>query len=260
MTLRNMPIMLMRLSEYLYVQREGSCSMSPCHGCHSGCCRAFAVPISGADILRIEQSLQRSMETFIHRWEDPDDLIACGTAPHFFFEDQPDLPFTICLKPEASQTFRKVTRCHFLREEAPTKEHPLGTAHCGIYDQRPLTCRVFPTKLSASGMLAELHAIPEHGRLSDPHPAYGLCSTPWHVEDIEPVSAVQDLVLIHFEMRFFQYVAESWNRRRESWELFPEFLRLVYQNRVVPEAATEAQPEETPAILKFSEAARSRAA
>jgi len=200
------------------------------------------------------------MEDFIHRWEDPDSQISCGMAPQFFFEDQPDLPFVICLKPETSQTFRKITRCHFLLEEPPTREHPLGTAHCGIYEQRPLTCRVFPTRLSESGMLAELHAIPEHGRMSDLHPAYGLCATAWHVEDIAPLSAVQDLVLIHFEMRFFQYVAESWNRRRESWDLFPDFLRLVYQNRVVPESHRETQAEQPPAILKFSEASHARAA
>ncbi|MBI1345405.1 YkgJ family cysteine cluster protein [bacterium] len=234
--------------------------MSPCQGCHSGCCRAFAVPVTGADLIQMEHQLRQPMESFIHRWEDPNGMIACETAPHFYFEDQPGLPYTICLKPEVSATFRNVTRCHFLVEQPPTPDRPLGTAQCGIYGQRPLVCRIFPTKLSETGMLAELHGIPEHGRPSDPHPAYGLCSTPWNVADVEPVAAVQDLVLIHFEMKFFRQVAASWNRRPQSWSVWPDFLRLVYQNRVIPETAAQECEEPLPAILKFSEATRSRAA
>ena len=30
--------------------------MSQCLDCHAGCCRSFAVPITGADVLRIERS------------------------------------------------------------------------------------------------------------------------------------------------------------------------------------------------------------
>lgn len=233
--------------------------MSPCHGCHSGCCRAFAVPVSGADILRIERAHHVPMEAFIHRWEDPEDAISSGVAPHFYFEDQPDFPFTICLKPEVSQTFKKATRCHFLVEEPPTKDHPWGMAHCSIYEHRPLTCRVFPTKLSESGMVAEIHSIPENGRPSDTQPAYNLCPTTWVAADIEPISALQDLVLIRFEMQFFAHVAAAWNRRRQSWSVFPEFLRLVYENRVVLSDVQEIDAAH-PEILKFKPAVRSRAA
>ena len=64
--------------------------MSPCEDCHAGCCRSFAVPVSGADIMRIENGLGLSFWDFVCRWEDPDGRIALNYAPHFFFEDEPE--------------------------------------------------------------------------------------------------------------------------------------------------------------------------
>ena len=216
--------------------------MSPCTNCHSGCCRSFAVPITGADVLRIEQELDLEFAQFACRWEDRDGKIACDFAPHFFFADEPETPFVICLRHEASAVFRKTTRCGFLKEEAPSAEFPLGRAHCGIYDQRPSACRCFPTKLSRSGQLAELHQIPAHGRADSNHAAYSLCSRPWEPGDISPVTALQDLVITQFEMQFFDRVATIWNRALLEFELFPDFLREVYQNRVV--VAADAVAEE----------------
>lgn len=210
-------------------------SMSPCQDCHSGCCRAFAIPVTGADLIRIEGEMGHGFFEVACRWEDRDNAISCGVVPHFHFADEPETPFAICLKHEASSIFRRTTRCHFLVESPPDGRHPLGTAHCGAYASRPLVCRVYPTKLAEGGMHAELHEVPPHGRPNEPHPIYSLCQRPWTISDIDAITAVQDLVLMQFELRFFQQVAAVWNRYVSEFEVFPDFLKEVYRSRVVYE-------------------------
>jgi Fe-S-cluster containining protein len=221
--------------------------MSPCQGCHAGCCRSFAIPVTGADILQIEQQLGLDFDQFACRWADPHGEIACGVAPHFYFADEPATPFTIALQHSASRLFTKTTKCHFLVEGSPTAESPLGVSHCSIYHQRPLACRVFPTKLDRLGEVAELHSIPPYGRPSDPHPIYNLCPRPWEPTDVDPIATVQNLILIRFEYQFFEKVARIWNAALPEYELFPTFLREVYRHRVVTTADTPDQ--DLPATL-----------
>jgi Fe-S-cluster containining protein len=206
--------------------------MSPCAGCHAGCCRAFAVPVTGADILRIERELGWSFWDFVCRWEDRDGAIAGEMAPQFYFDDEPETPFAICLLQNASRNFPATSKCRFLMEEPPTKEHPLGTAQCGIYGVRPGTCRAFPTRFHPSGLLVSLHEVPERGRPAEQGEAYRLCPRPWEPAEVDPISAPQDLVVLRYEMQFFAHVAEVWNQSPGLWADFPEFLRLVYANRV----------------------------
>lgn len=205
--------------------------MSPCESCHAGCCRSFAVPVTGADILRIERDCGVRFEEFVCRWEDPDGTIARDRAPHFRFSDAPQTQFLICLKHEASDLFPGTTRCRFLREDPPDTRHPLGRARCGIYDSRPGACRTFPAKLNRTGELAILADVPLRGRAGE-HPAYELCPRRWETTDLDPIDAVQELVVARFEMDFFAQLAELWNRRPRAWEAFPPFLRLAYAGRV----------------------------
>lgn len=227
-------------------------SMSPCIGCQAGCCRSFAVPVTGADLYRLRDEQGLEFAEVACRWEDREGLIASGTAPHFFFADEPQTPFVICLRHEASETFPDVTRCRFLVESDPA----VTGSYCGIYNQRPLACRTFPTKLHASGLLAEVHSIPASGRANDPNPAFKLCSRPWRADEIHPIESLQNLVLIRFEMQFFQQVADVWNQTRGDFELFPDFLHEVYSRRVIapqtqtgnnatPAAATRKQDGKT---------------
>jgi len=210
------------------------------------------VPVTGADIGRMERALQLDFWEFICRWEDRDGAISAGVVPQFRFDDDAEIPYVICLLHEPSQTFPQTTKCRFLVEQPPIPESPLGRATCGIYDARPSSCRVFPTRLSESGSLAVLHDVPPHGRPSDPSPAFKLCPRPWDVGEVDPVAAVQDLIVVQFELRFFRQVANLWNRSPGSWADFPEFLRLVYTNRVRPQPpADETELPSSRSILKF---------
>lgn len=226
--------------------------MSPCQTCHAGCCRSFAVPVTGADILRIERDLGLCFWDFACRWADPHDIIARNSAPHFHFSDEPQTRFVICLMHAKSEFLSGTTKCRFLTEGAPDAEHPIGMARCGIYASRPATCRTFPTKLNDTGDLTIIHDVPERGRTQD-HPAYHLCPRQWEPSDLDPLDSMQNLVVARSEMIFFTQVSQVWNLCPRPWSLFPEFLRLVYARRVVREAVAEDEvvEDEAPATIKF---------
>ncbi len=221
--------------------------MSPCEGCHAGCCRSFAVPVTGADILRIQRAYNLSFWDFMCRWEDPEGNIARNYAPHFYFPDDPQTPFVLCLMHAASSLFPETSRCRFLVEEPPTAESPLGTAHCGIYEDRPSACQVFPAKFNETNELAVIYDVPPRGRQPNPHPAYELCPRSWEPEDFDSLELLPALAVAKFEMEFFHQLALLWNRQPRSWAVFPEFLELVYARRILPKPAED----EAPHILPF---------
>jgi Fe-S-cluster containining protein len=191
------------------------------------------VPITGADVLRIEREEGREFSDFACRWADPEGRVGRRMAPHFFFADEPRTPFVICLRHGASATHPGTTKCGFLVEEPATTARPLGTARCGIYANRPMACRSFPMKLNATGELTVLYDVPPRGRTDDDHPAYALCPRPWRPGEVDPLQGPQDLAVAKFEMEFFRTVALAWNRVPRAFEDFPAFLRLIYLNRVL---------------------------
>lgn len=209
--------------------------MTLCSGCHSGCCRSFAVPTTGADILRIERNLGLDFWQFVCRWEDHDGSIALKYAPHFHFADEPETPWVICLMQNESQFFPGTTKCQFLKETAPDENSTLGTAVCGIYDDRPSACRAFPTRFNETADLVVIHDVPARGKPLNANPIYTLCPRPWTKEDVDPIQSAQDLAVAKHEMTFFHALAQQWNQRPQEWELFPHFLRLVYDARIVEE-------------------------
>lgn len=216
----------------------GDC-MGPCATCHAGCCRSFAVPITGADVLRIEREVGTPFGDFACRWADPNGKVARGFAPHLHFDDEPSTPFVLCLQHVPSEGHVGTTMCRFLVEGAPDSETPLGISNCGIYGSRPMTCRNFPLKFNSTGELAILHDVPQRGRKGD-HPAYSLCPRPWTSDDVDALTAPQDLAIAKFEWEFFRTLARVWNQAPRSFAEFPEFLRLVYRNRVLEGHAAES--------------------
>jgi len=210
----------------------GQAESTPCDDCHGGCCRSFAVAINGADIWRIERDLKLSFWDFVCRWEDPEGQIAQKYAPHFFFQEEPNTPFVICLTHERSHFLPGSSKCRFLREGQPDAEHPLGVGRCGIYHSRPGTCRVFPTKFNPTRELAMIVDVPLEAAESE-HPAYNLCPRAWETSDLDPINTLEHLSYADFEMQFFHKVAALWNRRPGSWTIFPDFLKLVYSERII---------------------------
>lgn len=205
--------------------------MSLCSNCHAGCCRSFAVPITGADLLRLERSTGRDFWSIACRWADPEGTIAGRYAPHFRFADEPATPFVICLKHVESAQHPGTEKCVFLEESAPDAEAPLGRGGCGVYADRPSACRAFPTKFAPDGELTVLYDVPARGRDGD-HPVHTLCPREWTVDDVDPIQAPADLAVARFEMDFFRSIAAIWNRAPRQFEVLPDFLRMVYARRV----------------------------
>ena len=194
--------------------------------------------------MRIEQGLGLSFWDFVCRWEDPEGRIALNYAPHFIFEDEPETKFVISLMHQESEFFKGTTRCRFLTEGSPDAEHPLGQARCGIYNFRPAACRVFPTKFDPANELAVIQDIPQRSRDVNDE-IYDLCPRPWEPEDLDSVRPLHDLVIARYEMQFFCSIAERWNRNPRPWDVFPDFLRLVYSRRVVRQDEL-SQQDQTP--------------
>lgn len=217
--------------------------MSPCSSCHAGCCRSFAVPVTGADVLRIEREVSLPFEQIACRWADPDGKISRGEAPQLYFDDDPQLSYVLCLQHETSAFHAGTTKCRFLVEGRPSQDNPLGEARCGIYPSRPSACRVFPTKFNSTSELVVLHDVPAHGR-NDANPVYALCPRPWRSDEIDPLQMPQDLAVAKYEWEFFRTVARAWNRRPRPFAAFGEFLHVAYANRVLngPETALDARP------------------
>ena len=208
------------------------------------------MPLTGADILRIERDLGLTFEDFVCRWADPDGKIARHHAPRFRFSDEPHTPFVICLRHTSSVFLPGTTKCRFLTEGAPDPDHLLGQARCAIYGSRPGACRTFPLRLNETAELAVIHDVPERGR-PGPHPAYSLCPRPWEPTDVDPLQTPQDLVVARYEMAFFSQLADLWNREPRAWNIFPDFVRLAYSQRVLPHSRHAEWAEETSPTLKF---------
>ena len=225
---------------------------TPCDGCHAGCCRSFAVPISGADAMRLEAAGHDFWE-FAARWADASGAIANGYAPHLHFADDPGTPYVLGLLHVESRVFPGTPKCRFLSETDPTDARPLGEGGCGAYDERPAACRVFPKKLDDRGELVQLMVVPQKGR--EGSEAFNLCPRAWTADDVDPVEAPGEIVAAEFEMGFFAKVAALWNRSPGEWAALPAFLRGVYGRRVKPAEPAGVIPtveqEADPVILKF---------
>lgn len=197
---------------------------SPCAGCHAGCCRAYAVPLTGRDIFRITSELKLPFWRFVCRWADHSASISQGIAPHFHFDDDPATPYVIGLLQNESRTFPGTRKCVFLDETTPAGSAPRG--RCSIYAHRPIACRVFPARLDDQGGLAVHTEFEPPGDRE--HAAYALCARSWTVADLDPVESLSNLQECSAEMDLFHQVAARWNDEPGPWPLFPQFLEFIY--------------------------------
>ena len=125
----------------------------------------------------------------------------------------------------------------------PDEEYPKGLGRCGIYQERPQTCRCFPAKLNDSNELAILYDIPSNGR--DGEPAYDLCSRQWNASDLNPNETIQSLIIARYEMTFFSKIAMIWNQTPGEWNDFPEFIDRIYSNRIISEPRQNTPSQST---------------
>lgn len=197
---------------------------SPCASCSASCCREYAVPLTGADIARIIAERSVDFWDFVCRWEDRDGLISRGIVPQFHFEDEPDTPFVIGLRPVESRQRPGTRMCCFL-EEGSDGEPCGGSACCGVYESRPIVCRVFPFHRDSAGRVGVQPGVERGTAASDGRPS--LCPSRWNLAEEQCEQVGDDLDRCRDEIALLGLLAARWNRRPGPWELFPEFLRIV---------------------------------
>jgi Fe-S-cluster containining protein len=200
---------------------------TPCGGCHAGCCRAYALPLTGRDIFRIVTELKVPFWKFVCRWVDPSCAISRGVAPHFFFDDDRRTPYVIGLLQTESRPFPGTHKCVFLEETDPVGKLERGSGRCSIYEHRPGACRIFPARVDEAGAL-EVYAVRDRAA-ELAHAVYELCPRPWSVSDLDPVVALEDLRECTDEMELFHAIALRWNDQPGPWPFFPDFLELIYR-------------------------------
>ncbi len=105
--------------------------------------------------------------------------------------------------------------------------------------------------LNDTGELAIIYDIPSTAR-AETHPVYQLCPRQWKTDDLDPVQQIQDLVVATYEMNFFHQLADSWNAQPGAWKLFPDFLHMVYANRLRPSAASPDCKDPEQVTIKFA--------
>lgn len=205
---------------------DSSVAVSPCEGCHAGCCRAFSVPITLGDIFRIATERRLDFWDFVARWADESGAISRGYAPQFFFEDDPETPFVIGLLHADSVAFPGTTCCSFLKESVDDSGRVTG--QCSIYESRPDACRLFPAVTDRTGD-TRLHDVPEFGR-PDQNEAFRLCPTEWSIEHIDLDAHCDATDRCQSEMELMRLLAERWNQSPGAWQVFPDFLAAVHQS------------------------------
>ncbi|OGI01310.1 MAG: hypothetical protein A2Y25_00940 [Candidatus Melainabacteria bacterium GWF2_37_15] len=218
--------------------------MKVCKTCNAGCCRAFRVPVTGFDILRIMRTIDIDPYFFCGVEEITGERLekALGKDPLFLFTDRGEPKyFEIYLKSVEGKYFGFHGKCIFLQEwdakELNSQEIDGIIGRCGIYDCRPLTCRTYPSKIDKDGKLYMFDPYYEH---TDPENKrwqalpYGLCPRPIEQEDFRAGvnEYIKNLLHANYEMEFFIELSKKWNQNPDISDKFIEFLEKEYQDRL----------------------------
>ena len=218
--------------------------MKVCKTCAGGCCRAFRVPVTGFDILRICRTIDIDPYFFCGIEEITGERLEqrLGKDPLFLFTDKGEPRyFEIYMKFDESRYFKYHTKCMFLQEwdakEYNSQEIEGIIARCGIYDCRPMACRTYPSKIDKDWKLSMAnpyfeHTNPENERWK--HLPYGLCPRPVEKEDFRcwENEYVKNLLHANYEAEFFVELSKKWNQNPDISDNFLAFLEIAYVDRL----------------------------
>jgi len=211
-----------------------------CESCHSGCCRKYAVALTGYDILNISKTLKIDPLSFIEI--SPVENIeyqSTYTTLFKFTDENSDIFYRFNLKMNESQLVPGTIKCQFLLEWHNDPSNPCIEgiiAKCGIYNCRPFVCTAYPAKFDITekrGIIVNVGSKSE----SSEHRIYNLCPEKITGEDIADSSdqIMKALIMRKYELEYFKNLADYWNQKPGSLSDFLIFMTNVYQNRVVLE-------------------------
>lgn len=217
-----------------------------CKQCEAGCCRKFSAPVTGFDILRIWRTLEIDPFAFCEIEERTKEQLEkeIEKEPLFIFTDSGTLKYyQIYLKRTfSSKYFPNNRKCIFLQEwdmdELNSEELKGIVGRCGIYDCRPLKCRIYPAKFADDGKMymydpyyASIHPSEVNVWKNLP---YSSCPRPKEREDYEKFvdQFIRDIAHEKYEMEFFLDLSKKWNENPDISDKFIEFLEREYRDRL----------------------------
>lgn len=206
-----------------------------CKTCHAGCCRNFAIGLTGYDLLKISKFLDLDYPSFAQiipvKEKEEIERQSNFSALFLFSDKELRTYYRFCLLMDESRLAEGTLKCMFLEEEG-LKDKII--AKCSIYECRPLVCATFPSKFDPTEKQGIVFNVEPDNLLSS-HDVYNLCPRKITRDDIENShdEIMKNLILRKYEVDFFKNLADYWNRNPGTTVEFFRFLEKVYDNRVV---------------------------
>lgn len=213
--------------------------MQICESCGSGCCRKYAIALTGYDILNISKTLSIDPSSFIQlspvEGVENIEYQSKYTALFKFTDENSDIFYRFNLKMNESQLVPGTLKCQFLMEWHNDTLNPSVegiVAKCGIYSCRPFVCTAYPATFDVTEKRGIVKNIKNE---SSEHPIYNLCPRKITDKDLSGSSdhIMQALIMRKYELEYFKNLAEYWNQNPGSTENFLNFIRKVYDSRVL---------------------------
>jgi len=214
-----------------------------CESCHSGCCRKYAVALTGYDILNISKTLKIDPLSFaeISPVENDENIEYQSkyTALFKFTDENKDIFYRFNLKMNESELVPGTLKCQFLLEQYsdPSNLCIEGiVGRCEIYSCRPFVCAAYPAIFDATEKQGVIKNVGAKSKSSE-HPIYNLCSRKITSEDFADSldQIMKALIMRKYELEYFKNLADYWNQKPGSLNDFLSFMATVYQNRVILE-------------------------
>ena len=212
-----------------------------CSSCHAGCCRRFRIPLTGYDILKIRKTIGLNYLEFIQLLPVNEEDIEkkSKSSPVFkFINIGEDRYYSLFLERTLSKYFPDSLKCMFLQEwngeDFLLPDYVGVKARCGIYNNRPLACSMYPAKWDDNGLTAIAKDPGKHLPEAN-NPAYYLCPVDLSQSDFMDNSdeIIKDLVLFRYEMDYYKAFADYWNQQEGDFGEFFPILEKMYQNRII---------------------------
>jgi Fe-S-cluster containining protein len=168
---------------------RGAASGHPCDTC-GVCCRSYLVPLCGHDVWALSRHLHMPPSGFAIAWQEEE-----PSVDGFRLERDGPL-FSLVL--DKRSWSRERSPCIFLMRL------PDGRDRCGVYDDRPASCRAYPMLL-----------VQESIRLRDDP----LCPPgAWPVDEPTKPAWREAVEQAHHKFDVYQVVLSVWNQRVRAGE------------------------------------------
>lgn len=215
-----------------------------CETCHAGCCRNFAIGLTGYDILNIHTTLKVDYSSFIQIipvQNEEDIKYQAKYAALFRFSDcETGIYYRFSMRMSKSPIITDTIKCIFLMEWLNEPLNPSNdkiNSKCGIYNCRPLICSTFPSKFDMTGKQGIIFNV-NSSNLNQGNPIYNQCPRKITEQDIADSKdqIMKNLIMRKYEGDYFQNLSDYWNQKPGTIKEFFAFIKNVYQNRIVIEA------------------------